>query len=98
MTHLESLQARVGAAIARYPRDEVVDALLAAGVPAAPLLDRSEMLRLSHFREREVVTFDAGSTTPATGHPVRFEQHPATRTSSAPTLDEHNGTGFRPRS
>jgi crotonobetainyl-CoA:carnitine CoA-transferase CaiB-like acyl-CoA transferase len=97
MRHVESLQARVAAAIARYPRDELVDLLLAAGVPAAPVLDRSEMLRLSHFREREVVTFDAGSTSPATGHPVRFEQHPAVRTSRAPTLDEHRGTGFRPR-
>jgi crotonobetainyl-CoA:carnitine CoA-transferase CaiB-like acyl-CoA transferase len=97
MTQTESLQARIAAAIARYPRDQVVDALLASGVPAAPLLDRSEMLRLSHFRERDVVTFDAGSTTPTTGHPVRFEHHPAARTSGAPTLDEHQGTGFRPR-
>jgi alpha-methylacyl-CoA racemase len=97
MAQVQSLQARVAAAIARHPRDEVVDALLAAGVPAAPLLDRSEMLRLTHFRERDVVTFDAASTTPATGHPVRFEQHPALRTSRAPTLDEHRGKGFRPR-
>jgi crotonobetainyl-CoA:carnitine CoA-transferase CaiB-like acyl-CoA transferase len=97
MTHIEPLQTRIAAAIARHPRDEVVDALLAAGIPVAPLLDRAEMLRLSHFREREVVTFDAWSTSPATGHPVRFEHHPAARTSRAPTLDEHSGMGFRPR-
>ena len=97
MTHVESLQARIAAAIAQQSRDELVNALLAAGVPAAPLLDRSEMLRLSHFRERDVVTFDAWSTTPATGHPVRFEQHPAARTSAAPGLDEHRGAGFRTR-
>ncbi|HYL52506.1 MAG TPA: CoA transferase [Acidimicrobiia bacterium] len=97
MAENERLQARIAAALARRARDEVVDALLAAGVPAAPVLDRSEMLQLSHLREREVVTFDTASTTPAMGHPVRFEEHPASRTSRAPTLDEHGGTGFRPR-
>jgi crotonobetainyl-CoA:carnitine CoA-transferase CaiB-like acyl-CoA transferase len=97
MTQLDSLQARIAAAISTRPRDEVVAALLGAGVPAAPLLDRSEMLELAHFRERDVVTFDDGSSAPATGHPVRFEQHPAARTSRAPAIDEHHGTGFRPR-
>ena len=98
MTRLDLLQARIADAISARPRDEVVGALLHAGVPAAPVLDRAEMLGLAHFRARGVVTFDSGATAPSTGHPVRFAQHPATRTSAAPALGEHQGSGFRPRS
>jgi len=97
MRHVDALQARIAAAIGTHPRDEVVATLLGAGVPAAPLLDRSEMLELAHFRQRDVVTFDAAAG-PATGHPVRFDRHPATRRSPAPEVDEHRGSGFLPRS
>ncbi len=97
MTKLDILQARIAGAIGTRQRDEIVNVLLGAGVPAAPMLDRAEMLGVAHFRQRDVVTFDTNATTPSTGHPVRFEQHPAGRTSAAPALDEHRGTGFRPR-
>jgi crotonobetainyl-CoA:carnitine CoA-transferase CaiB-like acyl-CoA transferase len=94
--HTAELQARIAAAFSTRRRDEVSAELLAAGVPAAPVLDRDEMLALPHFRTREVVTSDvSGERT--TGHPVRFEQHPAARTAPAPGLDQHHGTGFLPR-
>jgi len=48
------LQPRVAAAIASRTRDELVHALLAAGVPCAPVLDRPGMLALEHFRDRGV--------------------------------------------
>ena len=41
---------------ARADRDELVDELLAADVPVAPVLDRAEMLALEHLRERVVAT------------------------------------------
>jgi crotonobetainyl-CoA:carnitine CoA-transferase CaiB-like acyl-CoA transferase len=90
------LQARVTAAIEPRDRDELVNELLAAGVPASPVLDRTEMLALVHFEERDVVAHDA-SGAPSTGHPVRFLSHPATRTSDAPEIDEHHGAEFQPR-
>lgn len=96
MTQLDELQDLVRAAVRRHARDDLVADLLAADVPAAPVLDRSEMLRVAHFAEREVVTADH-SGAPATGHPVRFDRHPAARTSPPPALDEHRGAGFRPR-
>jgi crotonobetainyl-CoA:carnitine CoA-transferase CaiB-like acyl-CoA transferase len=49
------LQPQVEAAVAARTRDELVRALLAAGVPAAPVLARSEMLALEHFRQRGTV-------------------------------------------
>jgi crotonobetainyl-CoA:carnitine CoA-transferase CaiB-like acyl-CoA transferase len=91
------LQQRIAAAIEPRDRDEVARELLAAGVPASPVLDRAGMLGLAHFEARDVVTHDA-SGAPATGHPVRFLQHPAARTSAAPEIDEHRGAEFRPRS
>ena len=96
MTRLPELQARIADAIGHRTRDDVLDALLDADVPAAPVLDRSEMLGLPHFRERAVVTADPWAD-PATGYPIRFEEHAAARTSPPPTLDEHRGAGFLPR-
>jgi crotonobetainyl-CoA:carnitine CoA-transferase CaiB-like acyl-CoA transferase len=97
MRQTPELQARITAAIELRDRDELARELLAAGVPASPVLDRTAMLNLPHFAERGVVTQDAAGA-PATGHPVRFLQHPAARTSPAPEIDEHRGAEFRPRS
>jgi crotonobetainyl-CoA:carnitine CoA-transferase CaiB-like acyl-CoA transferase len=96
ISRVEELQSRVAAAIASRNRDELVDRLLAADVPVAPVLDRAEMLALPHLRERAVATADPWAD-PAIGYPVRFERHPAARTSAPPKLDEHRGSGFRPR-
>jgi crotonobetainyl-CoA:carnitine CoA-transferase CaiB-like acyl-CoA transferase len=96
MSRLAELQRLIGDAIRRRRRDELVAELLAADVPAAPVLDRGGMLDLAHFRERGVVTADPWAD-PATGYPISFEQHPAARTSPPPALDEHAGEGFRPR-
>ena len=56
VARLDELQARIAWAVAGRPRDELVEALLAADVPASPILDRNAMLALNHFRERSVVT------------------------------------------
>ena len=45
----EALQAEIAAAVATRRCGELVDALLAAGVPAAPVLDRSAMLEAAEF-------------------------------------------------
>jgi crotonobetainyl-CoA:carnitine CoA-transferase CaiB-like acyl-CoA transferase len=96
MARVDEVQPRVAAAIASRDRDELVDKLLAADVPVAPVLDRAEMLALAHLRERSVATSDPWAD-PAIGYPVRFEQHAAARISPPPRLDEHRGAGFLPR-
>jgi crotonobetainyl-CoA:carnitine CoA-transferase CaiB-like acyl-CoA transferase len=93
MKQVPSLQDRIASAIALQPRDEIVKRFLSAGVPAAPVLDRAEMVQLPHFRARNVVVEDFEGR-PVTGHPVRFVQHPAARTRRAPEIDEHRGDGF----
>jgi crotonobetainyl-CoA:carnitine CoA-transferase CaiB-like acyl-CoA transferase len=96
MRRLDELTERLAVAIRGANRDDLVAALLAADVPAAPVLDRAGMLQLAHFSARSVVTADPWAD-PAVGYPVRFENHPARRTTPPPALDEHRGAGFRAR-
>ena len=96
MARLDELQGRLAERIAGRDRDELVAALLAAEVPVAPVLDRAGMLGVTHFAERGVVTVDEHGA-PATGHPVRFEHHPASRTNPAPAVDQHRGAAWIPR-
>jgi crotonobetainyl-CoA:carnitine CoA-transferase CaiB-like acyl-CoA transferase len=96
MARRSELQGRLADVIRSWDRDDLVAALLAADVPAAPVLDRAQMLAQPHFRDRAVVVRDPWAEV-ATGHPVRFAHHPAAHTSPAPTVDQHRGTDFRPR-
>jgi crotonobetainyl-CoA:carnitine CoA-transferase CaiB-like acyl-CoA transferase len=94
---LDELQARLAGAIATRTRDELIGLLLEAGVPAAPVLNRDEMLALEHFRAIDAVTTDPWATVPAAGFPFRLSQAPARRVRAAPELDEHAGATWMPR-
>src|SRR4051812_25123227 len=94
MARGQELQRAVSAAIRKCGRDDLVGELLSVGVPVAPVLDRSEMVGLRHFIERRAVTTEDWSD-PATGFPVRFVHHPATRKDPPPGVDEHRGQGWR---
>jgi crotonobetainyl-CoA:carnitine CoA-transferase CaiB-like acyl-CoA transferase len=54
----DELQPLVMAAVARRGRDELVRALLAVGVPVAPVLDRAGVLANEHLRARGTVRRD----------------------------------------
>jgi crotonobetainyl-CoA:carnitine CoA-transferase CaiB-like acyl-CoA transferase len=86
MARLVELQEQVAGAIRGRHRGELVERLLAANVPVAPVLDRPGMLGQEHFRSRGVVTVDPWAD-PATGYPVRFAWHPARRHTPPPALD-----------
>jgi alpha-methylacyl-CoA racemase len=95
---LGELQGRLGDVIARRDRDELVAALLAAGVPVAPVLDRREMVALDHFRAvGAVIAADGPDGDAASGFPVRFARHPARRLRPPPGLDEHPDAAWEPR-
>jgi crotonobetainyl-CoA:carnitine CoA-transferase CaiB-like acyl-CoA transferase len=96
MARLAELQEKLAVAIRQRDRQALVEDLLAAGIPIAPVLDREGMLEQPHFGERSVVTADPWSD-PAIGYPIRFEHHPARRDSPPPELDEHRGAQFLPR-
>jgi crotonobetainyl-CoA:carnitine CoA-transferase CaiB-like acyl-CoA transferase len=96
VARLDELQGRLSAAIAGRQRDELVDALLEAGVPVAPVLSRDEMVQVEHFRAIDAVVTDAWAD-PASGFPVRFIGHPARRSRPAPVLDQDADVQWRPR-
>jgi alpha-methylacyl-CoA racemase len=96
MARLDELQAHLSAAIAGRGRDELVETLLAAGVPVAPVLDRAEMVGLDHFRAIGAVTAHPWSD-PASGFPVRLTHHPARRLLPPPELDQHPDATWAPR-
>jgi alpha-methylacyl-CoA racemase len=75
----EELAGAVTDAIGSRHRDGLVSSLLAAGVPAAPVLDRAGMI----------------ATAPFPGFPIRLGGAPGPPPAPAPTLDQHRGQGFR---
>ena len=94
MARGNELQRRIAEEIRGRPRDQLVADLLRLGVPVAPVLNRQQMLELAHLRERGVATSDPWAD-PSIGYPLRFDHHPAARTSPPPAIDEHRGEGFR---
>jgi crotonobetainyl-CoA:carnitine CoA-transferase CaiB-like acyl-CoA transferase len=68
----DELQAAIAAALVERSTGEMVEVLLAVGVPVAPVNDRTAMLTVEHFRQRGTVTTDA-SGRPAMGPPVRVQ-------------------------
>jgi len=93
---LDELRERLAVAIAARGRDELVADLLDAGVPAAPVLSRDEMVELEHLRVQQAVTAHPWAD-PATGYPVRLQHHPAARHRPPPALDEHHDARWRDR-
>jgi len=85
MARTDELQSAISAAIVERKRDELSDALLAAGAPCAPVLDRAAMLQLAQFQARGVVVDGE------TQYPIRFRDHPAARVTPPPEIDEHAG-------
>jgi crotonobetainyl-CoA:carnitine CoA-transferase CaiB-like acyl-CoA transferase len=81
----KQLNERLVKAIGGSPRDEVVAALVEAGVPVAPVLSQGEMLGAELFRARGTVVDGPGSE-PVMRHPVRYDQHPARAPRDVPPL------------
>jgi crotonobetainyl-CoA:carnitine CoA-transferase CaiB-like acyl-CoA transferase len=75
----EELAGAVTDAIGSRRRDDLVSSLLAAGVPAAPVLDRAGMI----------------ANGPFPGFPIRLGGAPGPSPPPAPSLDQHRGQGFR---
>lgn len=86
---IAELDGAVADAIAALPREEALRRLTAAGAPVAPVLTRTEMMRLEHFQARGVI---AGETV---GSPVRTTVHPPLPPGPIAELDEHRGQGWR---
>jgi crotonobetainyl-CoA:carnitine CoA-transferase CaiB-like acyl-CoA transferase len=79
------LNDRIVKAVADRTRDDVVAALVEAGVPVSPVLSQQEMLRAELFRARGTVA-DGPDGAAVTHHPVRYDHHPARAPRDVPPL------------
>jgi len=68
----DELQGVISAAVAARPRDELVDRLVRAGVPASPVLDRAGMLAAQPF---PAFPIRLGATRAPGGPPALDEHH-----------------------
>ncbi|MHB8506436.1 MAG: CoA transferase, partial [Acidimicrobiales bacterium] len=96
----EELDTTVAEAIARMSLSEVQALLEENDVPVAPVLSRSEMLALEHFRHRGTVMIDARPEregAPVMGHPARYSVHPPREMGPVPNLDEDGSRSWLPR-
>jgi crotonobetainyl-CoA:carnitine CoA-transferase CaiB-like acyl-CoA transferase len=87
------IRARLAAAMAAQRRDDLVERLLAADVPVAPVLTPEEMLGHPHFLARGTVIETAWGA-PAVVLPTRFAGRRGAPLRPAPALDEHKGQAF----
>jgi crotonobetainyl-CoA:carnitine CoA-transferase CaiB-like acyl-CoA transferase len=67
------LRARIEAAVAHRPRDELVRVLLDAGVPVAPVLAPRDAVRAAPFVARDTVSVDDGGEV-TLAHPVQYSR------------------------
>jgi crotonobetainyl-CoA:carnitine CoA-transferase CaiB-like acyl-CoA transferase len=82
--------ALVAAATAALPRDEAAAALLAAGVPAVPVLTAADRAATPRFTERGVTAGGAdGDGPPVKGSPMLFARYAPALRPAAPAIGEH---------
>ncbi len=90
---VEAVDALIAAWTAGEDRDTLAARLVAAGVPAAPVLDGLEVAADPVFRERGVivdVTHPEAGTWPQVGVPVHLARTPGSVTRPSPRLGEHS--------
>jgi alpha-methylacyl-CoA racemase len=96
----EELDAAVAREVGRRSLEEVRRILEDNDVPVSPVLTRSEMLELDHFRHRGTVVADAGPDwdgAPAMGHPARYGVHPSRELGPVPGLDQDRSRSWLAR-
>ena len=92
--HRADLDARLALETARHPADTLASALMTAGVPAAALLDASDIAANAHFRSRELfetVEHPVLGRLPVYRLPWQVNGAPIAIARRAPLLGEHNG-------
>jgi crotonobetainyl-CoA:carnitine CoA-transferase CaiB-like acyl-CoA transferase len=87
----QHLDASVATVVSGLALAEVLELLEQHDVPVAPVLDRTGMLELDHFRQRGTVVDVARPGTeaaPAMGHLARYSVHPPRELGPVPEVDD----------
>jgi len=94
----DEIDAALAAACATAERDALVERLLAAGVPAAPVVHPRELAGNPQVRARgflDPVDHPVAGSHEVPGLPMRFSDVPRWHRSSAPTLGQHTAEVLR---
>ncbi|MEM9139781.1 MAG: CoA transferase [Pseudomonadota bacterium] len=75
LTNQEALRARLAPLMADRDGEELAEALMAAGVPAGPVLTVPEVMEAAHTLHREMTVDINGFRT--TGNPIKMSRTPA---------------------
>ena len=91
---IEEVDAAVEAWLDGRAKDEVVETLLAANVPCAPIRTVPEVVDDPHLRERGMLHYlpnpgEGRAETPVPGMPIKFANSDSPEVSPAPSLGEH---------
>jgi formyl-CoA transferase len=100
MAHLPELVGEVESALTGRPADEWVERLLAAGVPAAPILDYAQVFSDPHTAARrmvEEVEHPVEGTIRTLGFPLKMSATPLRVRRPPPLLGEHTEEVLRER-
>ncbi len=86
----EELNKELNEALKKFKRDEIVNALIKAGIPSAPILSVKEALENEHVNSREMITKIKGSygEIPLIGPAFKFLNSKATIRKAPPMLGE----------
>jgi len=86
----EELNKELNEALKKFKRDEIVNALIKAGIPSAPILSVKEALENEHVNSREMITKIKGSygEIPLIGSAFKFLNSKATIRKAPPMLGE----------
>jgi crotonobetainyl-CoA:carnitine CoA-transferase CaiB-like acyl-CoA transferase len=86
LARADELTAALTDALAKAPRDDLVDRLCAAGVPVAPVLTPAELAGDPQLGARELFRRTTTGRT-VMRHPVRLADHPAAELDDVPPLE-----------
>ena len=90
--HAKVVNAYVAQWVSTLTREEVVEILSQAGIPATPVLSVHEFLRLpqvEHNGQILQVPYEGVGNVPMQGFPVKLSAHPGQIRRGAPTLGQH---------
>jgi formyl-CoA transferase len=95
LAHRAELEAEMERALSEHPVDDWVERLLAAGIPAGPILDYAEVFDSRHVSERrmvQAVEHPVEGPVKTLGIPVKLSDTPAGVRRAPPLLGQHTNS------
>jgi crotonobetainyl-CoA:carnitine CoA-transferase CaiB-like acyl-CoA transferase len=100
MQHRQDIVGKVAELAKRFERDDLLDRLERADVPAAPIYDQQQVFDDAQIRHRGMVVetpHDEAGSLRMVANPIRFAEHPIGTYRAPPAIGEHTRVVLRER-